>query len=244
MKRLSNRDLYPIVNGPMPKVLNIIDSELSVNKKGCIVNFCYFASFRNARIDTRHGKALKSSNIVLIDGIAMQIYFYIVSGKWLYNNNGTDLNPLILEYFLGKVSTVVFYGSSAANIGLLREKVRCKFPRYEDKCQFSHGYQNFDISNVKDNSLVFVALGSPKQELWVESNSDIIKRKNLLVVTVGGWFDFYSGSVKRAPKIIIKCKCEWLYRFFKEPKKNYRKVLSSFHLISFSFLDLLHSRSK
>lgn len=72
-------------------------------------------------------------------------------------------------------------------------------------------------------ALLFVALGSPRQELWIKENMP--KLPNVKVFQgVGGSFDVYSGKVKRAPAFYRKFGLEWLYRLMKEPKRLKRQM--------------------
>jgi len=77
-----------------------------------------------------------------------------------------------------------------------------------------------DEINSLDVDVVLVALGAPKQELFIYKNKDKLKAK--IAVGVGGSFDVISGEVKRAPKVFIKLKLEWLYRGLTDIKRMRR----------------------
>lgn len=77
-----------------------------------------------------------------------------------------------------------------------------------------------DEINSLDVDVLLVALGAPKQELFIYKNKDKLKAK--IAVGVGGSFDVISGEVKRAPKIIMKLKLEWLYRGLTDIKRMRR----------------------
>ena len=79
------------------------------------------------------------------------------------------------------------------------------------------------IGEIRDSnaSHVFVALGQPRQELFLEQIRSGIDG---ICMGIGGAFDVYSGLKKRAPSIFIKTHTEWLYRFAKEPKRIGRSV--------------------
>ncbi len=74
-----------------------------------------------------------------------------------------------------------------------------------------------DINKTKPE-IIFIALGSPKQEDFIIKNKDKLKSVKVLM-PVGGSFDVISGNLKRASKLIQALKLEWLYRMIKEPKR-------------------------
>lgn len=78
---------------------------------------------------------------------------------------------------------------------------------------------NYLINKINSSgaNIVFVAMGSPKQEKWICENKDKINAN--IFIGVGGTFDIISGKLKRAPIWIQKLGMEWLYRTIKEPKR-------------------------
>lgn len=74
----------------------------------------------------------------------------------------------------------------------------------------------------KKMSILFVALGHPKQEKWVSENRDKIPAE--IIMTVGGSFDFISGRVRRAPEVFQKLGLEWLFRLVNQPWRWKRQL--------------------
>ncbi|MDC0362104.1 WecB/TagA/CpsF family glycosyltransferase [Halioglobus sp.] len=81
----------------------------------------------------------------------------------------------------------------------------------------------------KEPDIVFVAMGSPKQELLMEQMS---QKHRALYQGLGGSFDVYTGNVLRAPAWWVEHNVEWLYRLLKEPSRFTRQI----HLVRFLFL--------
>ncbi len=71
--------------------------------------------------------------------------------------------------------------------------------------------------------LVFVALGSPKQELWSERVRDAIRPA--VAVAIGASLDFVTGRVARAPRWMSAAGLEWIYRLAQEPGRLWRRYL-------------------
>ena len=64
---------------------------------------------------------------------------------------------------------------------------------------------------------LFVCRGAPKQEIFMKEHLNELSVK--LMIGLGGTLDSFAGTVKRAPKWMIRCNLEWLYRLIKEPKR-------------------------
>ena len=69
--------------------------------------------------------------------------------------------------------------------------------------------------------MVFVAQGFPRQEILMD---ELIKEHPALYMGLGGSFDVYTGTKKRAPKIFLKLNLEWLYRLLREPVRAKRQL--------------------
>lgn len=106
----------------------------------------------------------------------------------------------------------------------LQEAVRKLKEEYKDIniAGYHNGY--FDDSqkivehiNSSGADILFVALGSPKQEFWISEHKDILRTK--VAIGVGGSFDVISGKHKRAPKWMVDASLEWLYRLITQPAR-------------------------
>lgn len=82
-----------------------------------------------------------------------------------------------------------------------------------------------DRINASSADIVWVGLGSPKQEMWVARNAPKLAAR--AVIAVGAAFDFHAGSVPWAPPWLRAAGLEWLYRLAKEPARLWRRNLDS-----------------
>lgn len=73
---------------------------------------------------------------------------------------------------------------------------------------------------TKKPDVVFIAMGSPKQEILM---SEMMKEHKAIYQGLGGSFDVYTGRVKRAPKWWQEHNMEFLYRFLKQPQRFRRE---------------------
>ena len=85
-----------------------------------------------------------------------------------------------------------------------------------------------DIAATKPD-VVFVAMGSPKQELLME---EMQARHEVIYQGLGGSFDVYTGHVERAPKWWLDHNLEFAYRLLRQPSRISRQI----HLVRFMFL--------
>ena len=87
-------------------------------------------------------------------------------------------------------------------------------------------YPGLEI-NQNNSKILFVALGMPKQEKWIHQNLKSMPSVKL-AMGVGGSFDFISGRIRRAPRLIRSLGLEWAYRLFYQPwriKRIFKAVI-------------------
>ncbi len=88
--------------------------------------------------------------------------------------------------------------------------------------------------NAAKPDVLFVALGNPKQELWMGRNA--AKLDVGAMIGIGGTFNFIAGRVKRAPKWMQKSGLEWIYRIIQEPGRLWKRY--AYGLVKFGWLSL------
>lgn len=79
-----------------------------------------------------------------------------------------------------------------------------------------------DIVNNSGANVVLVGVGAPKQEKWIMKWKDKMPNVDIWMA-LGATIDFEAGTLKRAPMLYRKIGMEWLYRFFKEPKRLFKR---------------------
>lgn len=80
----------------------------------------------------------------------------------------------------------------------------------------------YKMINESNANVVLVGVGCPKQEKWIDAHKSKMPDVDIWMA-LGATIDFEAGNVKRAPKIFQKLAMEWLYRFFQEPKRMFRR---------------------
>lgn len=168
-----------------------------------------------------------SQNLVLPDGIGLNIASKIAHGSpFPANLNGTDFVPALLT-FMEQPRRIGLIGGTRAVV----ERAAVNFRRHAPWHEFiviSDGF--FDKNEpsavlaevaAQDLDIVIVGMGTPLQEKWAHKH--IRADHARLVLTVGALFDFVSGSVPRAPKLVRSMRLEWAYRLVQEPGRLWRR---------------------
>ncbi|MDP2633074.1 MAG: WecB/TagA/CpsF family glycosyltransferase, partial [Candidatus Curtissbacteria bacterium] len=127
---------------------------------------------------------------------------------------------------------VSFIGEEWSNDGFVRAK---KIMNHESR-SMNQGKDKKDHNSsfiIHDSNFIdilFVAFGAPKQEFWIDNNLEKLPVK--VAIGVGGAFDYISGKVPRAPKLIRNIGFEWLFRLIAQPWRIKRQL----SLLEFSWL--------
>ena len=94
-------------------------------------------------------------------------------------------------------------------------------PPYADKFSDEENKKMIELINQSEADVLWVSLTAPKQDFWIAEHFD---RLNVSVaVGVGAAFDVVCGNIKRSPEWMQKAGLEWLYRFFQEPGRLFKR---------------------
>lgn len=191
-----------------------------------------------ARKDEKLKKLLNNATYQIPDGVGIIYASKIKKGKIKSRITGIDCMDMLCNLANDKGYKVFLYGAKEETIKLAKSKLEEKYQNIKI-VGYINGYEKDNDKIIKainksHADIIFVALGSPKQENWITSNMDKIDA--LIFQGVGGSFDVISGNIKRAPIWMQKAGLEWLYRLIKEPKRIFRqlKLFKFLFLIIFS----------
>ena len=222
------------------KTLNIVCSleKLSKIPEGkTLINTINAHSYNTAQKDEAFAEALSKGDYLIPDGASI-----LKACRWLKAKSqpkeriaGWDLFMFEMQAICQKLSKpkVMFLGSSEKVLSLIRDKAAIDYPNMEVvtysppyKPEFSDEDSQKMIQAINDANpdLLWIGMTAPKQEKWT------YKHWNELNIhchcgTIGAVFDFYAGTVKRAPLGWQKHSLEWLYRLIKEPRRMWRRYI-------------------
>lgn len=134
---------------------------------------------------------------------------------------GSDLFLDLCREFEGKIFLL---GASEGIAKKTAKILKQRFPQIKIVGTFAGSPKKEEEQMITEKiqhseaELLFVAYGSPKQELWIKRNLKKMPKVKV-AMGIGGSFDFVAGRQKRAPKIMQKLGLEWLWRLIREPKR-------------------------
>lgn len=180
--------------------------------------------------DLKLRESVNCCDIINADGQAIVWASKVLNNPLPERVAGIDLMEKLVALSYEKEYKIFFLGA--------KEEVVSKVVSfYSDKYspEIIAGYRNgyFDKNQEPEiakqisqsgANILFVAISSPKKEIFLNENKSILKNVNF-IMGVGGSFDVVSGLVKRAPQWMQKFGLEWFYRLIQEPKRMWRRYL-------------------
>lgn len=177
------------------------------------------------------------ADLAIPDGIGLKFASFTL-GKNLTRFSGSDLTVEILKRSKEKRVAVLIPENSLSSkedieksIKKIRKDIKVKiFKHYkQDYKEMPESLENFNPH------VLFVTFGAPYQEKFIYHNNEKIKSLKL-AIGVGGTFDFLTGKIKRAPKFLRFIGLEWIWRFYKEPKRVSR-IFDAVVVFSLKFIN-------
>lgn len=218
------------------KDLDILTSraELAKLPEGkLLINTINAFSYDNARKDVLFSEALQKGDVLIPDGISIVKACRFLNAKSQPKERiaGWDLFVYEMEKLNRVGGKVMFLGSSDAVLNLIRHRVAEKYPKIEVdtysppyKPEFSDEDNEAMISAINHSNpdLLWIGMTAPKQEKWAYTHLNRLD-VHCHIGTIGAVFDFFAGTVKRAPERWQRAGLEWLYRLLSEPRRMWRR---------------------
>ena len=144
---------------------------------------------------------------------------------------GADLLAAFCELASCKGYTSFFYGDTGETLALAREQLKKKYPGLQIAGTNSPPFRALTPEedsqvvakiNRANPDVLWVALGLPKQENWIFAHRDRLRAP--VIVAIGAAIKFHSGKVRSAPAWASRSGFEWLWRFFQEPRRTWRRA--------------------
>ncbi|MBR4650927.1 MAG: WecB/TagA/CpsF family glycosyltransferase [Prevotella sp.] len=210
-----------------------------------LINTINAFSYNNAQKDEAFAMALVNGDVLIPDGMSV-----VKACQWLGNPDAPKERVAGWDLFMHEMKKlnalkpletsihherkrVLFFGSSERVLELIRERTKKDFPNlevvtysppYKDEFSEEESKAMVDFINDADPDLMWVGMTAPKQEKWTYQHWQEMNIR-CHVGTVGAVFDFYAGTLKRAPLWWQQHGIEWLYRLMKEPRRMWKRYI-------------------
>jgi len=190
----------------------------------------------NATKDAELKKLIEEASIVIPDGIGLVYASKILKCPLEERVTGVDFLNSILAYLEKTGKSIFLLGSKPATeerasvADMAASEMLKKYPNLKI-AGTHHGYFKANdeadiVREINESGADFLcaAMGAPKQEKFIyEHRNEFTNVK--AGIGVGGCLDVWAGTVKRAPEFYQKHGLEWFYRFMKEPRTRFKRIL-------------------
>lgn len=220
------------------KIVESMDELETVPEGKTLINTINAHSYNVAQTDNLFAEALTKGDYLIPDGAGI-----VKACGWRKGMSrpkeriaGWDLFKMEMD----RLNTnskgekkVMFMGSSEKVLTLIHQrcavdypnlKVETYSPPYKPEFNDEDNRLIIEAINQADPDLLWIGMTAPKQEKWTYSHWNDLQI-HCHVGTIGAVFDFFAGTVKRAPIWWQKHSLEWLYRLLKEPRRMWRRYI-------------------
>ncbi|MFO7975859.1 MAG: WecB/TagA/CpsF family glycosyltransferase [Candidatus Hydrogenedentota bacterium] len=185
------------------------------------------------RVDNEFREAYAHAALRLADGVPLMWCAKLLRKPLREKLSGSDLVPRLSAYAAEKGYRVFFLGAAEGIAEEAARKLREKHPALQVAGFYSPplGFEQDAVQNAEAvervrasrPDLCFVALGSPRQEIWLLRYTAALSVP--VVLGVGAGLDFAAERVRRAPLWVQRIGCEWMWRLMHEPRRLWRRYL-------------------
>lgn len=220
------------------KTLKLICSReelMALPQRKLLINTINAHSYNVAQTDELFAAALKGGDALIPDGASI-----VKACRWIGAASqpaeriaGWDLFVMEMQRLNDRGGKCLFVGSSEKVLSLIRERAVADYPNIEVetysppyKPEFSEAdnQRMIEVINAAKPDLLWIGMTAPKQEKWAFAHWSELSI-DCHVGTIGAVFDFYAGTMKRAPLWWQRHGLEWLYRLLREPRRMWRRYV-------------------
>ncbi len=220
------------------KEIKIVESkkELEALPEGkLLINTINAHSYNTALKDDFFAEALMKGDALIPDGASIVMACRKLKAKSQPKERiaGWDLFTMEMERLNRKGGTCFFMGSSEKVLKLIREKGKTVYPNirietysppYKPEFSEAENREIIEAINRANPDLLWIGMTAPKQKKWAYRHWNEL-HIHCHCGTIGAVFDFFAGTMERAPMWWQEHSLEWLYRLIKEPKRMWRRYI-------------------
>lgn len=215
----------------MPRALGFMEWAIA-QKMQTYISVCPVSTVLACLDDPAVRRAVNGAGLVTPDGMPIVWLTRAAGHPYVSRVYGPDL---MLDFCARSVRSGYrhyFYGGAKGVPERLAAAFITRFPGLQVAGGYSPPFQPLRLEedvevvnriNAARPDVVWVGLGSPKQDLWMAAHQGRLEAS--LLVGVGAAFDFYTGRVRQAPRWVMRIGLEWLFRLLQEPLRLWRRYL-------------------
>ncbi len=209
-----------------PQLLGLMEN--TINQKNKIkIGYTNPHLVRLSRKEKNLKKVLNDFDINHIDGTGLTIAFRLLDNKDVSRFNWTDHAIAFLSECEKKEWSIFFIGGEQTTISKMVNKVKQSFPNLK-LAGFLNGYEDLNddsvsVINKSTPDILWVGLGSPKQEFWVAENFERLHCN--VIQCVGDVLGHIVGYRLRGPKFLRELGFEWFFRLVQNPVKYFNRYV-------------------
>ncbi len=214
---ITNTDLHTAANA----IVSAAESERPLS-----VGFVNAHLVNLISLDKVDRKTLNSFDLLFGDGAGIAMAARLTDTRLQDNVNGTDLFPILCELLAETHRSIFLYGGKPGIAKSAAAKASASSSVQVAGTADGYNYDDDTIVarvNESGASVLLVGLGMPLQEQWITKNISALKP--MVVIAVGGLFDFVSQKNRRAPEAIRKLRLEWVWRLANEPRRLFGRYV-------------------
>lgn len=216
--------------------LIIIWAKTCQSKMVCVANVhMLIEAWQNSRF----ANVLKQADLTVPDGMPLVWMLKLMGSKQAERVAGMDIFLATCEQASIAHISIFLVGSTPEILDKIAQRLRLEFPLLKIAGIESPPFMPLGVTvdmnivhniNSSDAGIVFVALGCPKQELWMAQHREKIQA---VTIGIGGVFPVYARVLKQTPMFIQKAGFEWLFRLIQEPQRLWKRYAQTMPIFIF-----------
>lgn len=185
-----------------------------------------------AEKDKKFANLINSAKLVLPDGVGVVLASKILGNPVKQKVAGVEFAENLIK---STNHPIFFFGGKPGVAEAARDNMKIKYPSCNIAGVRNGYFKDKDIPeiisqiNESGAKIVFVCLGAPKQELFIQAHMN--EMNAFVFAGLGGSLDVFAGTAKRAPEFFVKYGLEWLYRLIKQPSRIKRMSVLPLYVI-------------
>jgi N-acetylglucosaminyldiphosphoundecaprenol N-acetyl-beta-D-mannosaminyltransferase len=195
------------------------------------VLFCNVHSIITGHQDVSFHRVIAQADLVAPDGAPIAWAMRLFGATGQQRISGPDFMWCYMARAERLGQSIFLFGGTENTLLQFKQKLRANFPALRIAGILSPPFRPLTyeedrdvIQTINDSGAhtVWVSLGCPKQERWMETHRGEVKS---VMFGVGAAFDYHAGTLRRAPQWMQRSGLEWAYRLYRQPRALWRRYL-------------------